>query len=244
MSDEKKFNLRLEQYKLNELKEGESNVISPEDSEYLEYIENDNNDFFNKFDIDTLVKETKEKSEKSAIITPFPSRVLKTVVAAAACFIIAFNILPGLKNDDKEIIYLKGSQQINIYLKDRDKIDKLRDMDRVFKNDQLQITYKSNNQYGVIFSVDGLNNITFHYPEEQFSSTKLDIGKEVTLPTSYTLDSAPFFEKFYLITSDKSFDFSMVRDATLDISVSNGKIVSEIKLPRKYKIDTITLLKD
>ncbi len=244
MSDDRKFNLRLEQYKLKELQNGDITTLNHEDKEYLEYIEESDKDFFNKFDIDTLVKETKSKSEETAKITSFPSRTLKTLVAAAACFIIAFNILPGLKNEDKEIIYLKGSQQINIYLKDRDNVDKLRNMDSVYQNDQLQITYNSINQYGIIFSVDGLNNITFHFPEELFSTTKLDIGKEVTLPTSYTLDSAPYFEKFYLITADKSFDFRMVRDATLDITVSNGKIVSEIKLPRDYKIDTITLLKD
>lgn len=244
MSDDRRFNLRLEQYKLQELKDSNVKIDSPEEKEYLEYIEESDKNFFNIFDIDTLVKETKTKSEEKLNITTFPVKALKTLVAVAACFIIAFNILPGLKNGDKEIIYLKGSQQINIYLKDRDNVDKLRNMDRVYQNDQLQITYNSINQYGIIFSVDGLNNITFHYPEKLFSTTKLDIGKEVTLPTSYTLDSAPYFEKFYLITSEKSFNFSMVRDATLDIKVSNGKIVSDIKLPRDYKIDTITLIKD
>ena len=244
MSDNRKFNLRLEQYKLKELKDSDLQIYSPEEKEHLKYIEESDKDFFNRFDIDTLVQETKSKSETVVKITSFPYRTLKTLVAVAACFIIAFNILPGLKNDDKEIIYLKGSQQIHIYLKDRNNVDKLRNMDKVYQNDQLQITYNSINQYGIIFSVDGLNNITFHYPEERFSSTKLEIGKEVTLPTSYTLDSAPYFEKFYLITSDRSFNFSMVRDATLDIIVSNGKIVSEIKLPRDYKIDTITLIKD
>lgn len=244
MSNNKRFNLRLEQYKLDESPNDDSELLSNQDREYLEHIEKSNSDFFDKFNINDLVKETEIRVEKKGKIISFPKKTISTLIAAAACFIIAFNIFPGLNSRDKEIIYLKGSQQINIYLKDRDNIDQLRDMDRVYKNDKLQITYRSNNNYGVIFSVDGLNNVTFHYPEESFSTTKLDIGKEVTLPTSYILDSAPHFEKFYLITADKSFDFNLVREATLNISVNGGKIISEIELPKKYTIDSITLLKD
>lgn len=245
MSDDMKFNLKLEQLKLGELKNAQNiDNNKTENSEYLNYIELDNSDFFNKFDINILVKETEKKIKNDKKIVFFPTKILKAAATVAACFIIAINLFPILQNDNKEIIYLKGSQKLNIYLKDSDNIEQLNNFDKVYANNQLQITYKSNNNYGTIFSVDGINNITFHYPESLFSTTKLDIGKEVNLPSSYTLDNAPYFEKFYFVTSEESFDLNLVKNATLKIYIANGKIIEDLKLPKKYKIDTITLLKD
>ncbi|QEN06159.1 hypothetical protein EW093_16180 [Thiospirochaeta perfilievii] len=242
MSD-KKFNLRLEQYKLDDLKNKKID-LNESDKEYLDYIESSNKNFFEKFNISELAEETKTRLDNSPSIVKFPKKVVTGLLTAAACLILVFNILPTADSKDSDDILLKGSEQINIYLKDMDKIEKLRDLDRVYENDQLQITYKTSDNFGIIFSVDGLNNITFHYPEEVFSSTKLDIGKEVTLPSSYTLDAAPYFEKFYLVTSNSSFDFSFVRNATLDIKIDQGKIVTDLELPSKYNIKTITLLKE
>lgn len=268
MADKRKFNLKLEKYLLNELSSQEMKKIenNPLENEYIDYLKNDNEEFFKKFDIKELARETEKKASVKAKIIKFPVKTISTIAAAAACFILTINLLPNLGNNkiDEEIILLKGSkdtkntdkeidrdaikikytQNINIYLKTDSQIEKLNDLDMVKENDQLQLTYISNDKYGIIVSVDGLNNITYHYPESFNNSTSMEIGKEVSLPTSYTLDNAPYFEKFYIITSKDSFDLNLVNNKVTDIKVSDGTITEDLILPEEYTINSITLLKE
>lgn len=245
MKENIKFNLKLEQYKLEELSESsiESIKLNSDEKEYLDYIEEDNKDFFEKFDISNLAMNTKSKLDNKKIIK-FPIKTITALVSVAACLILTLNILPLVNNNNPEIIYLKGSENLNIYLKTKDSISKLKNLDIIDDKSQLQLTYRSNNRYGVIFSVDGLNNITYHYPEQFNQITNLELGKEITLPTSYTLDNAPFFEKFYFISTDSSLDIKYLRDSISNIKVSGGRIVKELDLTKKYKITDITLLKE
>lgn len=238
---DKQFDFKLEQYYLDELSPNiQIDKDSKETKEYIDYIERDNEEFFQKFDIKALSAKAEELSKEKKIIK-FPTKII-TSLAAAACFIMVLNFIP--KSEDKEIIYLKGRQVINVYKRIDDEVIKLRNRDKVKEWDQLQITYRTGNSYGLIFSIDGLNNITFHYPEEENSPTNLDIGKEVTLPSSYTLDNAPYFETFYLITTDKGFNMREVKEAIYSLEVEDGKIKDELDLPSAYKIDKIILIKE
>lgn len=247
MSANEKFNLKLEKYLLGELTEIEKSEIEkdPDFKIKIQELENSNKEFFNKFDINKLAKETERRVNKKNIVS-FPTKAVTTLAAAAACFILAINIIPNLNLDttEKEIIYLKGSERINIYLNENNNIIELNDLNNVKEGDQLQITYFSTSMYGIIFSVDGLNNITYHFPESINSSVAVQVGKEVNLPSSYTLDNAPHFEKFYLITSKDSFDFNFVNREIEKIEVTNGTITNDIKLPKKYNVESITLIKE
>lgn len=237
----KEFNLKLEQHYLDELSTDiKIDTESNESKEYIDYIEKDNSDFFKKFDIKKLAQDAEDRVNDRKILK-FPTKIVSSL-AAAACFIFVVGLFQT--DNDKEIILLKGRQVINIYKRSSDDIVKLKNRDSVSEWDQLQITYRTANSYGVIFSIDGLNNITFHYPEEEHSTNNMDIGKEVTLPSSYTLDNAPYFETFYLITSDKSFNITEVRDAIYKLRVIDGKINSELELPAQYTIDKIMLIKE
>lgn len=246
MSIDKKFNLKLEQYVLGELPPEEMKEIekNPQYMAQIEAIESSNKDFFNKFNIDDLVSNTKEKVNESKIIK-FPSKAVTAITAIAACFILTINILPGiLGKGNEEVIYLKGRNKIEVYKKVGDEIEKLMNLDTVKENDQLQLSYSSNDQYGIIFSIDGLNNLTFHYPEDYATSRSLDIGSSIIVPSSYTLDNAPHFEKFYLVTSKDSFDFDYVKRAILNIATENGIITKDLELPENYTIKTLMLLKE
>lgn len=248
MPNDEMFNLKLEQYLLDELSESDKKEIenNPEYMKEIERLKESNNQFFDKFNIQSLAKETEKRTNDRSKVVKFPVKTISSLAAAAACFILIINILPNLnrKQNDEEIIYLKGEQKIRVYLKDNNEIQELNNLNRVKENDQLQITYHSKENYGVIFSLDGLNNITYHYPESLQSTTKLKIGREINLPRSYTLDNAPYFEKFYLITSDKSFNLDLVNSAIQAIEVKDGKITIDIELPGEYKIESITLLKE
>lgn len=244
MKNDIKFNLIYEQYLLNELDSKKKENLE-KDSSFLENIgtlSQDNSDFFNKFDIKKLAKDTESKMKDKGNIYRFHKKVITSIGAIAATLIISFSIFPQLTNN--EVILLKGAQKLNIYVRKSDEIEKLRDNDSAHMNNQLQITYLTKNNYGLIFSIDGLNNVTFHYPENLHSPTNLDAGKEVSLPTSYTLDNAPYFEKFYLVTSKDSFDLKFVQNAIKNITISNGSINEDLQLPSKYYISTITLRKE
>ena len=70
------------------------------------------------------------------------------------------------------------------------------------------------NQYVKILSVDGLEAVTLHYPKQEQAG--LIQGERFSLPSSYTLDDAPQFETFILITSPSEFFTSLLVRPTSD----------------------------
>lgn len=242
MKNNEKFNIILEQYLLNENSQ-KNNVEFDEDSlEYIKFAKKDNELFFNKFNINTLINETKSKSQKDKKIYQFPNKIISGVFAIAVSLIIIFNVLHI--NTNNEVLYLKGIQSINIYLKSDNSIKKLTNMNTVSENNQIQLTYLSIQKYGLIFSIDGLNNVTFHLPQTKDNSLSLEIGKEVQLPTSYIFDNAPFFEKFYFVTSNNLFTFDSIKSAINKIKIKDGIIVNDLKLPKDFIISTTVLIKE
>lgn len=72
--------------------------------------------------------------------------------------------------------------------------------------DVVRIGYRTGGlAFGAIFSVDGNGNVTRHWPLTGDSAARLERG-ETLLPGAFELDDAPDFERFYLLTSDRSFD--------------------------------------
>ena len=57
----------------------------------------------------------------------------------------------------------------------------------------------------MLISMDGNGTITMHMGEGN-KSVELEPGKMTTLPFAYKLDNAPKFEKFFLLTSQNSFE--------------------------------------
>lgn len=70
----------------------------------------------------------------------------------------------------------------------------------------LRIGYQSAGfTYGAILSVDGNGNVTRHWPISGQRAGRLENG-EALLPSSFELDAAPDFERFYFVVSKRSFD--------------------------------------
>lgn len=91
--------------------------------------------------------------------------------------------------------------------------ERLSDGDVVKNGDVLQISYVSPKETrGSIFSIDGAGQMTWHYPTDREGVLPLHQGREVLLPTSYQLDNAPRFEKFFLVTPKA--DNTSATDAT------------------------------
>lgn len=69
----------------------------------------------------------------------------------------------------------------------------------------LRIGYQSAGfPYGAILSVDGNGNVTRHWPASGERSGRLQ-GGEALLPSSFELDAAPDYERFYFVVSKKPF---------------------------------------
>jgi len=94
--------------------------------------------------------------------------------------------------------------QILIYRKNIHDVERLTNGDSVRSGDLLQIAYIAAHQkYGVIFSIDGSGLVTLHFPGDEASSTQLEPDRQVTIRSSYELDDAPGFERFFFITSER-----------------------------------------
>jgi hypothetical protein len=68
-------------------------------------------------------------------------------------------------------------------------------------------------RYGVILSVDGRGTVTRHLPERGAAAAALELGGAVSLASSYELDDAPRWERFYLISSPQPFALPAVLTA-------------------------------
>ena len=74
------------------------------------------------------------------------------------------------------------------------------------EGDEIQLRYRVPQKcFGMLISMDGNGTITMHMGEGN-KSVELEPGKMTTLPFAYKLDNAPKFEKFFLLTSQNSFE--------------------------------------
>jgi hypothetical protein len=104
-------------------------------------------------------------------------------------------------------VRVKGlAPRINIYQQTENGIMLLNDNVAVSRGAKIQISYvAANARYGMIFSVDGRGAVTLHYPSDLHVNTDL-IGKgEIGLNSSYELDDAPRFERFFFVSSERAF---------------------------------------
>ena len=156
----------------------------------------------------------------------FNLKPLFAIAASAVFAAVALTMLAPVHDEtiqpvfnEPETVRLKGIQpDLKIYRKVRDKIEKLKDGSKVSTNDTLQISYVSGGaKHGVIYSLDGNQQITLHFPESEEDSTKLFQSGENQLAYAYQLDNAPNFERFYFFTSNKPINVKeLINQARLD----------------------------
>lgn len=183
-------------------------------------MQQENNAFFIKYPVQDMVLQIQNSYlfEKNKLKNQRLNKIKKTIyisfpslAAAVFLLIILFpSIHPSKKiPDELESTRIKGlTPYLSIYQKKNSQIAILKPNDSVNLADQIQIGYISAGYpYGVIFSVDGSGSVTLHYPEDVDLPAKLETGnKEILLTSSYQLDDAPDFEKFYFITSHQPLD--------------------------------------
>ena len=84
-------------------------------------------------------------------------------------------------------------------------IVQLNDLDEVSEGDEIQLRYSVPEKcFGLLFSMDGNGALTLHMGNGE-KAIELAPGKMNSLPFAYKLDDAPYFEKFFFVTSPKEF---------------------------------------
>lgn len=143
---------------------------------------------------------------------------------------------------------IKGTETIDVskphilvHRKVNDTVELLESGDKASAGDLLQIAYVSvGATYGVILSVDGRGVVTLHYPESEDKDPILDQYKKTFLSTSYELDDAPDFERFFFITSKSEIDVqAILNSAKVLAKHPKTSDLAELELPdslRQYSL--------
>ncbi len=93
----------------------------------------------------------------------------------------------------------------------------------------------------MIFSVDGNGTVTVHYPYSGNESANLVMNEKTSLKSSFILDTAPKYEKFYFVTSYQKFDISgLYSGNSEELSV----ILDVYSKNSEYQIDEFLLNKE
>jgi len=101
---------------------------------------------------------------------------------------------------------IKGLEaRMEVWKKTSAGIVQLNDLDSVGEGDEIQLRYAVPEKcFGLLFSMDGNGALTLHMGDG-VKAIELAPGKMNSLPFAYKLDDAPYFEKFFFVTSPKEF---------------------------------------
>lgn len=101
---------------------------------------------------------------------------------------------------------IKGlDARMEVWKKTEAGIVQLQDLDEAREGDEIQLRYAVPEKcYGLLFSMDGNGALTLHMGDGE-KAVELAPGKMNSLPFAYKLDDAPYFEKFFFVTSPKEF---------------------------------------
>ena len=101
---------------------------------------------------------------------------------------------------------IKGlDARMEVWKKTEAGIVQLQDLDEAREGDEIQLRYAVPEKcYGLLFSMDGNGALTLHMGDGA-KAVELAPGKMNSLPFAYKLDDAPYFEKFFFVTSPKEF---------------------------------------
>ena len=101
---------------------------------------------------------------------------------------------------------IKGlDARMEVWKKTTSGIVQLQNLDEVYEGDEIQLRYAVPEKcFGLLFSMDGNGALTLHMGDG-VKAIELAPGKMNSLPFAYKLDDAPYFEKFFFVTSPKEF---------------------------------------
>jgi hypothetical protein len=197
-----------------------------------------------------LKKATPAKPEP---VPPHRLRLAWAAAPAAALIIFLAVILPLLmqrrravpeNSRSEDYVGIKGGEPLSlsappalqIFRKGNGAERILRDGEVAMAGDLLQLAYIPRGQtHGVILSIDGWGSATLHFPEKTNSSTALANGRRVFLASSYELDRAPRFERFFFITAMDPLPTAAIMEKAMALAAAHDQAMSgRLDLPRRF----------
>lgn len=249
MKNKVNHELHYEQIALGELK--------PEneyDKDRIRSIEESNQKILKEYPPELMAAQIKmrmNEPNRDAVQNRSIFRRIYIPLSAAAVFLLFIAIYPVLfersgtnTNMESDTVRFKGNgPSLYIYRNENGETELLGNNTIVKEKDLLQISYDAQGaRYGVIFSIDGRGAVTLHFPGNIYSSTRLDSGGKVLLPYSYELDNAPFFERFFFVTSEHEIDASVIMEKAGRIAKGNKSEM--LILPEDQRQQSMILFKE
>jgi hypothetical protein len=150
--------------------------------------------------------------------------------------------------DNPEIIIAKGGSpstapRLYIYRQGAAGAERLTDGARAARGDLVQLAYGSRTGgYGVLLSIDGAHKVTLHWPERQDGdAAALKTAAEIRLPSSYELDDAPAFERFFLVRAATPFSVVTALEAARALAAQPAARQQALALPPDFEQISLAL---
>jgi hypothetical protein len=147
-----------------------------------------------------------------------------------------------------EQITVKGPETAHlvVYRHERGGDRPLADGAAAAQGDLVQLAYRKQHAgFGLLLSIDGAGTVTLHWPDKPSTgAAPLETSGEARLPSSYQLDDAPGFERFFLVTAPHPFPISTVVDAARALAARPQEARSSpLPLPTTFAQTSLALAK-
>jgi hypothetical protein len=190
---------------------------SPEAKARVAELLRDNEAIFAALPTDGVVKRVQTRAKRRAtdeslakrFVTTWEVAVTSAIAAACCAAFVLFAPSAPPTDDGPEVTRAKGlAPQLALYRQRGTTVEKLANGDIARAGDTLQVAYIAGERtYGAIVSVDGRASATVHPLAE---GGKLSQKGEVVLAKAYTLDDAPYFERFVFVAGAQPVDSAEV----------------------------------
>jgi hypothetical protein len=254
--------LQLERYLLGELSRDQLEKIRKQLEEdenaagRLALLRESNEEILAAYPPETIAIRIRERREKEHFEIKKRNRarslriVSFTLPAAAALFLVVTlsPVREWITGHTPDTIRLKGLEnRLNVYRKTEEVPEQLEEGVLVHENDVLQLSYFAGEMdYGIIFSIDGRGVVTFHFPESSLMHTEksppLEKEGEIPLSLSYILDNAPYFERFFFVSSNRPFRIDTVLKAAEQLALSDSRSTQKMMLALGSRFHQATFL--
>ena len=146
---------------------------------------------------------------------------------------------------EPEITRIKGVPALEIHRRRGENVERLGDGSTAAAGDLVELAYVAAGQrYGAIVSIDGRGGVTQHFPAGGSRAAELERGGAVPLTTSFELDDAPKFERFFLVTSPDVFELQDVLAAAKAVASGPNAETAKLSLSGKLSETTFVLRKE
>lgn len=160
--------------------------------------------------------------------------LLAPALAAASVFVILERPAPS---PAPEVVRLKGiAPRLAVFREAAGGAERLEDGAVAHPADRIQLGYQAAGRaYGAVVSVDGAGGVFLHLPERGARAAALEPGGLVTLPSSWELDDAPGFERFFLVVATEPFALDPVLEAARWVAARRDPARDELPLPPSFE---------